>query len=81
MNNRGNFWILGIFFVFFVFLVLALGFYGGKEAQKENSNCTFGIGESLCWIWETHVYEEGGHLTDDKIGEENQGGGSIGIGG
>jgi hypothetical protein len=77
MNKRGTAWVFIILVGVFVGLVLALGIYGGKQAQKENSQCSLGFGKSFCWVWETQVYEES-IIIEEGYGEGS--GGSTGIG-
>ena len=45
--------------IILIILVVAFGFgfYGGKQAQKENSECNFGIGKTFCWIWQKTTLE------------------------
>lgn len=77
MNKKGSAWVFIILLVIFIALVFALGFYGGKQAEKENSQCSLGIKDKICWVWETQVYEE---TTVVESGLEDESGGSVGIG-
>jgi len=70
MNKGGSAWVLVVFIFVLIIFLLVLGRYGGKEAQKENNKCVFGVGEEWCLIWETQVYE-GDYLISNNSQEIN----------
>jgi len=43
--------------VIILIVVFGFGFFGGKQGQKEDSECNFGIGKTFCWIWQKTTLE------------------------
>jgi hypothetical protein len=70
--------IIGLMVLIFILLItVLLGYFGGKEVQKEDVKCLWG-GGSFCWKWHKDIttdIQEG--LEDDNTGEI---GGILGIG-
>jgi hypothetical protein len=53
--KKSYWWIIIILIILLV--VFGFGFFGGKQGQKEDSECNFGIGETFCWIWQKTTFE------------------------
>jgi len=53
--KKSYWWIIIILIILLV--VFGFGFFGGKQAQKEGSECNFGIGKTFCWIWQKTTLE------------------------
>ena len=49
-NPKKSYWWI-IIIIIIILVVFGFGFYGGKQGQKEGSECNFGIGKTFCWIW------------------------------
>jgi len=57
-KKRSFLWIWAIIIILIILLaVFGLGFYGGQQAQKENSKCNFGLGKTFCWFWQKTILE------------------------
>ena len=44
--KKSYWWIIIIIII--IIVVFGFGFFGGKQGQKEVSECNFGIGETVC---------------------------------
>ena len=55
-NPKRSYWWI-IIIIIIVLVVFGFGFFGGKQAQKEDSGCNFGIGRTFCWIWQKTTLE------------------------
>lgn len=54
--KKSSWWTIIIILIILV-VVFGFGFFGGKQAQKEDSGCNFGIGKTFCWIWQKTTLE------------------------
>ena len=56
-SEKKSFWWIWVVILILLVVVFGFGFYGGKQAQKENSKCNFGLGQNFCWIWQQTLLE------------------------
>ncbi|MFP4401811.1 MAG: hypothetical protein ACLFPL_01130 [Candidatus Nanoarchaeia archaeon] len=60
--NQKNIWILVLTIIV---IILVWGIIGGNVAQSVGITCNAGIGDVLCWFWETNAIGDLGDTIDE----------------